>query len=194
MYKYLLLPLLTLLGACTGNVRVADNQSLPPIATDKAQIVFMRSTTVNALVNTVIYDVTAGTPLPVGNIPNGSKVVTHVPPGDHVFMVGNNDYRDFMRASVLPNKRYYVVITAYWPARFSFRPFRHDNSEFIYATPRFKDLLSDTKIVLETEESRSSGESSSKLDYFYKNSWPKWEAKNPEQKAILTLNPKDYLE
>lgn len=184
-----------LLSACTNTARVAENQSIPPVPQGQAQIVFMRSTTVNMLVGTNIYNVTTGIPKLIGNIPNGSKVVANVPPGNHVFMVGNSVHRDFMRASVDAGRRYYVVVTAYWPANFSMRPFRRANSEFLYASAQFTDLVGDTKIVLDDPEAVKQDEADrEKTLGFYNQTWERWQAKTNEQKAVLTLNREDFAE
>lgn len=194
MHKLILAVMALLLCAC-ANVKVAENQAVPTIQKDKAQIVFIRSTTINALVNTAIYDVTSGLPKLVGNIPNGSKVVAELAPGNYVFMVGNNGYQDILRATVLPQKRYHVVVNAYWPANFSMRPFRHKNSEFLYGSSKFGDLMSATQIVLETPESiASADQEKEKTAAFYKHAWQKWQARTNEQKETLTLNQDDYLD
>ncbi|MGH8617258.1 MAG: hypothetical protein ACREUW_06165 [Burkholderiales bacterium] len=195
MHKLVLGFAVLLLSACTNTARVAENQAIPPVPKDQAQIIFMRSTTVNMLVGTNLYNVTTGTPKLIGNIPNGSKVITNLPPGNHVFMVGNSVYRDFMKASVEAGRRYYVVVTAYWPANFSLRPFRRANSEFLYASAKFNDLTGDTKIVLDDPESVKQEEAErEKTMAFYSQGWERWQAKTNEQKEILTLNREDFAD
>jgi hypothetical protein len=195
MQKLILSVMALLLSACVSNVKVSENQAITTIPKDKAQIVFLRSTSVNALVNTAIYDVTTGTPKLVGNIPNGTKVVAEFAPGDYVFMVGNNGHQDILRASVLAQKRYHVVVNAYWPANFSMRPFRQKDGEFTYASGKFTDLMGATKIVMETPESiAKADQDKEKTAAFYKHAWQKWQARTNEQKETLTLNKEDYLD
>src|SRR5262245_64319404 len=77
----------------------ADKTAIPAAQPGHAQIVFMRSSTVNMLVGTDIYDVTAGEPKVVGDMSNNRKVVLDLPPGDYTFMVGNMPWLDFLQAS-----------------------------------------------------------------------------------------------
>jgi hypothetical protein len=105
---------------------------VPPVKKDQAQIVFLRHSTVNARLSTLLYDTTSGTPRVVGLMGNHRKLVVDVPPGDYVFMIGSMPYCDFMKATVLADKRYNVVVIPKWMNSYSMRPVRHEGGQFWY--------------------------------------------------------------
>jgi hypothetical protein len=82
-----------------------------------------------------------------------------------------------------------VVVTAYWPARFSMRAVRHQNSEFLYSSKEFKEIQKATKLADPLSAEDAADDKNVALSY--PPQWEKWQAKSPEDKAVLTLRPED---
>jgi len=173
----------------------SDKNAIPPAKPGHAQLVIVRSSTVNALVGTLVYDVSTGMPEVLGKISNNRKLVLDLAPGDYTFMVGNIPQLDFMKASLLADRRYYVVVTPHWPAHFSMRPFRRSGNEFVYGSAQFNELVSDTKLappLAEALDADEKAEKESKSVEFYKVQWEKWQTKSDVDKDILTVRSNDY--
>ena len=171
----------------------ADNTGIPAAQPGHAQVVFMRSSTVNMLVGTDLYDVTSGQPKVVGELSNNRKVVLELAPGDYTFMVGNIPWLDFLQASVLADKQYFVIVAPHWPTNFSLRAIKHQgDGEFVYSSPEFAKLLKKTKLASPPEPMKP--DKFEKVAASYKEQWEKWQAKSPEQKAELTIRPEDSIQ
>jgi hypothetical protein len=187
--------LVAALMLCAGfhvHVVAADKTAIPAAQPGHAQVVFMRSSTVNMLVGTDIYDVTSGELKLVGDMSNNRKVVLDLPPGDYTFMVGNMPWLDFLQASVLADKQYFVIVAPHWPTNFSPRAIKHQGQgEFLYSSPEFAKLLKKTKLASPPEAMKP--DKLEKVAMFYKEQWEKWQAKTPEQKAELTIRPEDSV-
>jgi hypothetical protein len=183
---------LTLAGVASG--AKPDKTAIPPVEPGQAQIVFLRHSIVGARENTLIYDTTSGQPKVIGIIPNHRKLVVSLPPGDHVFMIGNLPMCDFLQASVLPDKRYHVVVVARWPEGFTLRPVRHQAdgqpAQYLYSSEEFQNMLKLTTRAGRAPESFVKSELEN-AETHYAPKWQQWQTKTPEQKAVLTLRPED---
>jgi hypothetical protein len=167
-----------------------DKSTVPPVKKDQAQIVFVRNSLVNARKPTYLYETTSGQPKFVGIISNLRKLVLDVAPGDHVFMIGNLPLCDFMPASVLADKRYYVVVVSRWPDGATMRPVRHQGDGYLYTSAEFLDQLKNTTLAGQAPDSVIK-EETKKAESSYQAKWGQWQAKTPEQKAVLTLKAED---
>ena len=183
---------LLLAGGSTHAAKADAETAISDIKPGHAQIVFLRRTTVNALAGTTIYDVTSGEPKAVGKLTNSRKLIVDIPPGEYVFMVGNAGIQDFMPTTVLADKRYYVVVNAVWPAWFSMRPVRHKDGEFLYGSEQVNTMVEKTKLAKPYIDDADAKEKE-KILGSYQVSWQKWQEKNAEQRAVLTLRPEDSL-
>ena len=167
-----------------------DKSAVPPVPPGQAQIVFLRHSVVSAKANTLVYDTTSGQPKVVGIIPNNRKLVVSIPPGQHVFMIGNLPTCDFLQASVAADKRYYVVVVSRWPDGFTLRPVRSrgtaQQGEYSYDHAEFPDLLRYTTLAGRAPESYVNSELKN-AETYYPGKWQQWQSKTPEQKAMLTL-------
>jgi hypothetical protein len=178
------------LSATLSNAASPESEAIPDVQQGHAQIVVMRKTSVNALVSTLMYDVTSGQPKIVGKISNNRKVVVDVPPGDYVFMVGLNGGYEFMRASVLADKRYFAVLAPIWPTKYFLRPVRHQESDFLYSSKEFDSMLKETKLAEPYTEPMKEKEAKKVLDSYLQR-WEKWQSKTAEEKAALTIQQED---
>lgn len=189
---------LLLLSACASNpMQTATNQTLGPVPSDQAQIVFMRSSMYGGGINASLYDVTGGNLEFIGIIANGSKIAHTTAPGKHTYMVVS-EAADFMEANLLEGKTYYSIVTprmGAWKARFSLRPVRNDGTtDFNTASPEFKKWVSGTQLVTTSPQAiqwfeRNKGSILTKqADYL-----PVWKRKSAEDLASRTLNPNDGM-
>src|SRR6185369_6838865 len=122
---------------------------------------------------TDIYDVTSGQPKVVGDLSNNRKVVLDLAPGDYTFMIGNMPWLDFMQASVLADKQYFVIVAPHWPTNFSPRAIKHQgDGDFVYSSPDFDKLLKKTKLA-SPPEPMDPGKLE-KVTVSYKEQWEKW--------------------
>lgn len=175
-------------------VQAADpaKTAIPDVQKGQAQIVFLRSTTVNALAGTHLYDVTTGQPKLLGKISNNRKVVLDLPPGDYVLIVGNVPFLEFLRASVAADKRYYAVIAPIWPAQWFLRPVRQKNATYLHSSKEVAALVKKTKYAtLEAEP--LDADKAAQLATIYKERWDKWQAKDDVEKDSFTLHPDDSV-
>jgi hypothetical protein len=179
------------MGTAPGHAAdAAKGAPLPDIKPGMAQVVVMRSTTVNALVSSLLYDTTSGEPKVLGKISNNRKVIVDLPPGDHILMVGPNGLFEFMPVSVVEGKRYFAVVAPVWPANYFLRPVRHSNNGFLYGTPEFDRLLKKTKIADPYTETMDEKDKA-KLMELYKLRWEKWSTKTDAEKLEVSIRPED---
>src|SRR5262245_18012251 len=180
-----------LMVATAGPAFSADKGApLPDVKPGMAQIVIMRSTTVNALVGALLFDTTSGTPKLLGKIGNNRKLVLDVPPGDYVFMVGPMGLFDFMEASVSADKRYFAIVAPIWPANYLLRPVRHKDSQFVYSSKDFDRILKKTKIADPYSETFDEKDTL-KLQEFYQARWEKWQTESEADKAAEKIRLED---
>jgi hypothetical protein len=181
---------LLLMGLAAGHATAADNSALPDIKPGMAQVVVMRSSMVNGIVSSLLYDTTSGEPKVLGKISNNRKVVVDLPPGDHVLMVGPMNMFEFMPVTVEEGKRYFAVVAPIWPANYFLRPVRHKDSGFLYGTKEFERLLKKTKIADPYTETMTEKEQQKLLE-FYKGRWESWQTNGADHKAEVSIRPED---
>ena len=181
---------LMLMGLASGYAAAADNSALPDIKPGMAQVVVMRSTTVNALVSSLLYDTTSGEPKVLGKISNNRKIVLDLAPGEYTLMVGPNGLFEFMNVSVVEGKRYFAVVAPVWPANYFLRPVRHQDSGFLYGSKEFDRLLKKTKIADPYTETMDEKDRQ-KLMELYKARWDKWQTKSDAEKLEVSIRPED---
>jgi hypothetical protein len=170
-----------------------DKAAVPAVQAGQAQIVFLRHSVVGAKANTLVYETTSGQPKVIGIIPNNRKLVVNVPPGEHVFMIGNLPTCDFLQASVLPDKRYYAVVVSRWPDGFTLRPVRNGEArpgEYSFKSEEYPDLLKYTTLAGRAPDSYVQSEMKN-AETYYPAKWQQWQSKTGEQKFALTLRPED---
>lgn len=86
----------------------------------KALVTFMRPSSFGGAVQSYLYD---GEKY-IGTISAGTRMCYQAEAGEHMFMIAGES-TDFLRATLAPNKTYYVNVAprmGVWTARFSLRP------------------------------------------------------------------------
>ncbi len=184
---------LILIG-CGGTMMVkAPSQQVKPASSDKATIVFMRTSFVAGAIGVELFETTNGDLKLIGGLAMGKKVAYQTTPGEKVFMAYGTA-ADFMKANVIAGKTYYVIVRPNWgTGGFAPTPIRGDKSgEYNIHTSDFKDWLADTELVEPGPEVETwLKENKQRMEEIYADYWQRFKTKTPEQIAERTLNPQD---
>lgn len=186
-----------LVGCSSSSMMVASQQTLSVPSKNEAQVIFMRSSFIGSAVSASIYDVTNKNIKFIGILDNGKKLIYSVDPGKHTFMVVS-EAADFMEADLSPGKNYYSITTprmGVWKARFSLWPIKSDpNAEYNTSMKKFDQWENNTKIVQNTEQSRTWYENNKEsVRLKFEEYWPKWKDITQENLLKRTLVPEDGM-
>jgi hypothetical protein len=196
--------MLTLLAAtlfatgCASNRMIdAPEQDLITPPTDKAQVIFLRSSFVGSAIQSVIYDATDGGTEFIGILSNGKMLSYTVDPGKHLFMVVS-EAADFMEANLVGGKTYYAIVTprmGAWKARFSVSPVRNGGpGKFQYDSSDFRGWLANAKFSQNTPESYAwAKENHASVQDKQAAYWEVWQQKSAADVAERTMNPDDGI-
>ena len=155
------------LYGCAGPTERGGAQASPTVTPmpGKALIVFVRPPTYITLVDSArapVFEATNSEPAPetagkdskpeiIGILNAKTMVAYQIEPGRHLFMVVGGEDADFMTADVLPNRTYYVLVSARpgrFRVRFSFKA--ADKQE--QGSKDFKEILASSTWVAKTTE------------------------------------------
>lgn len=184
-------------GCASNPMNVTKATEVTPATAQEAQVVFMRSSFLGAAINASLFDVTAGDPVFIGIISNGTKVPYLTTPGKHTFMVVS-EAADFLEADIVAGKNYYSIVTprmGAWKARFSLWPIAKDPSaKFSTGSKDFTEWQEDTFIAATTEKANAWYEKN-KASVVKKQAkyWPVWLEKSQEDLEKRTLKQEDGL-
>ena len=194
---FILLTLLILSGCATSPMTIAPEQQLPTVASDEAQVVFMRTSHFGGAISASLYKVSDTDTEYLGIIAVGTKIALKTEPGEHMFMVVS-EAADFMEAELEGGKTYYAMVTprmGAWKARFSLWPISNQpNAEYSLNSDKFQGWVSGTKLLVQSQQS---------LDWYQENKTsveekkaeylPVWYRKDPADIELRTLQPGDGL-
>ena len=188
--------LLIINGCATPNLmqETPGGQIASP-GSDKAVIVFMRSSFVAGAIGAELFEINDGELTLVGQVPNGSKLVHLTDPGEKVFMAYGTA-ADFMLAQVEKGKTYYAILRPNWGSgAFIPTPVKRDGStSYNTESDEFAGWLGDTRLL---EKKADSDEwfkkNKAKYEKIYQRYWEKFQTKSDEQKQVRTLMPSDGL-
>ncbi len=195
--KLLFLATVILLATGCASTKMLDraNQEVEVPTADKAQLIFMRSSSLGGAVQSTVFNITSTDPEFIGILSTGKKLSYIVDPGEHMFMV-IGESADFMGANLAGGKTYYAMVTprmGAWKARFSMKPVRNGaDGDFQYESDRFQGWLTKTSFVENTPESIAWFNAN--LDSIVSKQtkyWESWLEKSPEDQAERTLNLDD---
>ena len=193
----LALSLLILSGCASSPMTFAPDQTLPPVQSDEAQVVFMRTSSFGGAISASLFEVSETETKYIGISTVGTKIAVKTNPGEHMFMVVSES-ADFMKAILEGGKTYYAMVTprmGAWKARFSLWPFsskpgaKHKNSG-----EQFQKSVDGAKLLVQSEQSLAWYEANKasverkKAEYL-----PVWNQKTPEALDLRTLKPEDGL-
>ena len=195
--RFLLLLTTMLLATGCASSRMIDSteQELVAPSTDKAQVIFLRSSFVGSAIQAVIYDATDGGTEFIGILSNGKMLAHEAAPGKHVFMVVS-EAADFMAAELVGGKTYYAIVTprmGAWRARFSMSPVRNGGSgEFQYDSNEFRGWIADAEFSDNTPDSFAwAEENHSSVVEKRAEYWEVWQQKSAAELAERTMNTDD---
>jgi len=183
---------------CASNKMIdAPEQDLITPPTDKAQVIFLRSSFVGSAIQSVIYDATGGGTEFIGILSNDKMLSYIVDPGKHLFMVVS-EAADFMEANLVGGKTYYAIITprmGAWKARFSMSPVRNGGvGEFQYDSSDFRNWIADAEFSQNTPESYAwAKENHTSVQGKQAEYWEVWQQKSAADLAERTMNPDDGI-
>lgn len=183
---------------CASNKMIdAPEQELIKPPTDKAQIIFLRSSFVGSAIQSVIYDATDGGTEFIGILSNGKMLSYTVDPGKHLFMVVS-EAADFMEANLVGGKTYYAIVTprmGAWKARFSMSPVRNGGAgEYQYDSSDFRGWIADAEFSQNTPESYAwAKENHASVQQKQAEYWEVWQQKSAADLAERTMNPDDGI-
>ncbi len=194
---FTLIAIILFTGCASNPMIVSQQQEVNKPPSDETQVIFMRSSFVGSAINASLYEVTNGNIKFIGIIGNGTKLTYKTSPGERVFMVVS-EAADFMEADLGPGKNYFSISTprmGAWKARFSLWPIKSDpNADYHTGMPEFEEWVNDTKLVENTEKSKSWYESNKEsVKKKYEKYWPVWRNKTAEDLSKRTLSPEDGM-
>jgi hypothetical protein len=178
-----------LASGCASVMRDAPSQQVSQPGTDKAKVVFMRSSMVAAAIGCDLFEVVNGELKFIGQLPTGNKVAYETTPGKKVFMAYGTA-ADYMLAELAPGKTYYTIVRPNWgTGGFAPTPIRDPKGS------EAQGWVSGTKL-LETDPKAAEAwfaENKARLQGIHAEYWSRFERKNAQEKAERTLLPQDGL-
>ena len=181
------------LAGCASVMRDAPSQAITPPATDKAKIVFMRTSMVAGAIGCDLFEVVNGELRYIGQLPTGNKVVFETTPGDKVFMAYGTA-ADFMLAKVVAGRTYYSIVRPNWgTGGFAPTPIRQQDSMYPdQRSKEFQEWMSGTKLIEPTEAAQAwFAENKARMQGIYTDYWSRFQRKNEQEKFDRTLMPQD---
>lgn len=183
-----------LITGCANNLMkpsASEKVQAPP--SDKATIVFMRTSFVASAVGVEMFEIVDGKLEFIGALPTGDKIAHQTKPGKKAYMAYGSA-ADFMLADVRPGKTYYSIVRPNWgTGGFAPTPIRKSASEFNMNSSNFASWVKGTKLhhLKKQEANKWFQENKAKYDEIYSKYWSRFQRKNSNEKAQRTLNPND---
>jgi hypothetical protein len=185
-----------LLGACSPKIMLeSPTPEISAPASDKAVIVFMRTSFVAGGIGAEIIEIDNGELKLVGALPTGNKIAYVTDPGEKVFMAYGTA-ADFMIAKVEKGKTYYSIVRPNWGSgAFIPTPIRTDGStNYNTSIPDFDKWLSDTRLLVKNPDAQQwFDKNREKYQDIYKRYWAKFIKKSDAQKQERTMTPADGM-
>ncbi|ADG94241.1 hypothetical protein Arnit_2593 [Arcobacter nitrofigilis DSM 7299] len=187
-----------ILSGCVSDymVKVPGNKINKPVS-DKATIVFMRSSFVSSALSVTLFEVNDGNLSFIGFLPNGSKIAYKTSPGEKVYMAVGYA-ADFMLANVKAGQTYYVIVRPNWgTGGFAPTPIRtNGTTDYNTDIPAFKKWVNGTTLYATKPIEAAEWFEKNKDTYLgiYANYWARFQTKTPNEKAQRTLTFLDAYE
>jgi hypothetical protein len=175
----------------------APTQTLAPPPADRAQVVFLEPiNSIQGLFPVGIFEVDGDSRTLIATTGAHSKASVLLPPGRHMLLATQGGgVGHFLEANVEAGKRYYVLVRFIYANGFQLRPLRSGaSSDYSVTHKDFPNWMASTRLVNKTPDSDA---------FFEKNKsgvaaalaagWKSWLAKTPDERAELTLTPRDAV-
>jgi hypothetical protein len=180
----------TLLSGCGGALmRDAPSQEITRAGSDKAKVVFMRSSMVAAAIGCELFEVVNGDLRLIGQLPTGNKVAFETTPGKKVFMAYGTA-ADFMLADLAPGKTYYAIVRPNWgTGGFAPTPIRAQDLK----SSETQGWVTGTKLIEADPKAVEAwlAENKQRMQGIYADYWSRFERKSASEKAERTMMLQD---
>lgn len=174
------------------------DQTVPAPRQDRAQIVFLNpSNAISGAFLAQIYEMKGDSREFLGALGPKTKMFVNVDPGKHLFMLNQAGLGQFVEANVDAGRRYYVMTRFVYGRGLQLRPVRPagGDPEFTIGNPRFREWVTESQLVVKTADADAFvAKYKDRIDEAQQRGWTEWQAKRPDQRAELTLNPEDSIE
>jgi len=174
------------------------DQTIPAPRADKAQVVFLNpANAISGAFLAQIYEVKSDGKEFLGALGPKTKMFVNVDAGKHLFMLNQAGLGQFVEANVDAGKRYYVMTRFVYGRGLQLRPVRPagGDPEFTIGNPRFREWVTESQLVVKTADADAFvAKYKDRIDEAQQRGWTEWQAKRPDQRAELTLNPEDSIE
>lgn len=175
----------------------AANQTLPPPPADRAQIVFIEPiNTIQGGFPVGIFKLDGDRRMLLATTGAHSKAAVLLPPGRHTLMSAQLlASAHLLDVNVEAGKRYHVLVRFIYGRGFQLRPIRTSGpSDYSVANKDYATWWSSTRLVESTPQAAVHFEGASvRLAKLQADALTSWQAKTPEERAELTLNPQDAI-
>lgn len=178
-----------LASGCASVMRDAPTQIVAQPGTDKAKVVFMRSSMIAAAIGCDLFEVVNGELKFIGQLPTGNKIAYETTPGKKVFMAYGTA-ADFMLADLSPGKTYYSIVRPNWgTGGFAPTPIRFSDLN----SKESQEWKAGTKLIEADPKAAEIwfAENKDRLRGIYTDYWNRFERKNAQEKFERTLLPPD---
>ncbi|MFL0804305.1 MAG: DUF2846 domain-containing protein [Agarilytica sp.] len=186
-----------MLSGCTTYdfYRVSDDQVIPGLVADKAQVIFLRpSGGVMGGLHAVIFDVTDEKQEIVGVAPAKSKFAMNLTPGKHRLLSTNGLQGHIMELNVLAGKRYFVLVRPIYGNGFQLRPLKPSaDDEFGQNNAKFPSWVSETKMAVVADDIHQwHAKFAKNINKVQVRADKVWDEKNDSQRSQLSLSRDDF--
>jgi len=198
---------LIFLSGCAGTPWVVEkkDQTMPPVSSDKAQIIFLKPS--KAYLASIflpnVYEVADDNFTHLGMIGSTNKIVHNVKPGKTRFFALVGQMGHILDAELQAGKQYYVILRYLHGGGFQLRPVRPANvpkvpdaAEFRDNDPEFDTWVAEARFVEKTPEGNESYTkyyTNEVIKKAYQHALAGWNKKTPAEKSQLTLNKSDNI-
>lgn len=183
-----------LMTGCASNLmKPSDSGEVQAPPSDKATVVFMRTSFVASGVGVEMFEIVDGELEFIGALPSGNKIAHKTTEGRKVYMAYGSA-ADFMIADVKAGKTYYSIVRPNWgTGGFAPTPIRKEGSEFNMKSSEFAGWVKGTKLLelKKDEANKWFAENKSKYEAIYKDYWERFQHKTPAEVAQRSMNPDD---
>jgi hypothetical protein len=182
--------------AFAGNELMAPATEQAPTPQDgKAMVVFLRPAFMAGAISSTIYDAPDDQDVFLGSVGRKEKLAYQAEPGHHRFMVVAEN-ADFLDADLEAGKTYYVLVKprpGVWKARFSLIPIHAAaDAEYSLQGEDFGKWNAATHFVEKTPAADAwYAEHKASVDEKKTGYLAKWNAMDPQDRAVLVLHPED---
>lgn len=197
MKKLLLCVMAALLfSGCASNLmKPSASETVQSPDSDKATIVFMRTSFVASALGVEMFEVVDGELEFIGALPTGNKIAHQTMPGKKVYMAYGTA-ADFMIADVRAGKTYYSIVRPNWgTGGFAPTPIRKSSTDYNMKSTDFADWVKSTKLqeLKKDEAVQWFKKNKEKYEEIYAKYWARFQNKNQNEQAARTLNPEDGI-